>query len=39
MHWTFKLGIIGGSAWLIIFYFGIYPYRLAKRGLFMHKPH
>jgi uncharacterized membrane protein SpoIIM required for sporulation len=28
MHWSFKVFIIGGSAFIMIYYFVIYPYRL-----------
>ncbi|MGC4020998.1 MAG: stage II sporulation protein M [Cyclobacteriaceae bacterium] len=32
MHWTLKMGIIGLSAMLMIFYFIIYPFQLKKNG-------
>lgn len=32
MHWSIKTAIIGLSAWLIVYYFVIYPYKLAKHG-------
>lgn len=32
MHWSIKTFIIGLSAWLIVYYFVIYPYKLAKHG-------
>jgi uncharacterized membrane protein SpoIIM required for sporulation len=38
MPWPFKAGIIGLSAWLIVFYFVIYPRKLAKHGK-LHSTH
>jgi uncharacterized membrane protein SpoIIM required for sporulation len=32
MHWSFKLAIIGGSAFLMIWYFILYPIKLKKNG-------
>jgi uncharacterized membrane protein SpoIIM required for sporulation len=32
MHWSIKTTIIGLSAWLIVYYFVIYPYKLVKHG-------
>lgn len=32
MHWSFKTAVIGVSAFIMIYYFVIYPYRLAKNG-------
>jgi uncharacterized membrane protein SpoIIM required for sporulation len=34
MHWSFKLAIIGGSAFLMIWYFILYPLKLKKNGKF-----
>ena len=32
MHWSQKTLIIGLSAWLILYYFVVYPYKLARHG-------
>jgi uncharacterized membrane protein SpoIIM required for sporulation len=32
MHWSLKLAIIGGSAFLMIWYFILYPIKLKKNG-------
>jgi uncharacterized membrane protein SpoIIM required for sporulation len=32
MHWSLKTMIIGASAFLMIYYFIIYPYQLKKHG-------
>ncbi|MBS1682394.1 MAG: stage II sporulation protein M [Bacteroidetes bacterium] len=34
MHWVFKLGIIGLSAFLMIYYFVVYPFQLKRHGRF-----
>ncbi|MBX2944751.1 MAG: stage II sporulation protein M [Cyclobacteriaceae bacterium] len=38
MHWGLKTLIIGLSAWLIVYYFVVYPYKLAHHGKHLH-PH
>jgi uncharacterized membrane protein SpoIIM required for sporulation len=35
MHWSFKVFIIGISAFIMIYYFILYPYRLYKHGRFI----
>jgi hypothetical protein len=32
MHWSFKMVIIGLSAFLIIYYFVLYPIQLKRNG-------
>lgn len=34
MHWSLKMMIIGASAFLMIYYFVIYPFRLKRHGKF-----
>jgi uncharacterized membrane protein SpoIIM required for sporulation len=36
MHWSLKTIIIGLSAWLIVYYFVIYPFKLANHGKQLH---